>query len=190
MSQGQYAGEPQLKWENNLINIGAVIEENGDVISEFSFVNMADFPIFIEEIITDCGCTTASYTTDTLSQGESGSVKINYTPTARAGAFSKTILVKTNINSEGDSLFLEGYNIPYPQSIENHYSNIRGDLGFYASAINMGDVFTNEPKVKYIDFFNYKNFPLLINLVKTVTPPHINIRFIPTVIPANSRGIL
>src|SRR5690606_29448447 len=113
-SWAQFSDDEQLLWNKKVVDIGAVMEENGEVTTEFFFVNKADFPIFIEEIITDCGCTTASYTRDTLSQNETGSVKIKFSPTVRAGAFSKAIVVKTNINSEGDSLFLEGYNIPYP----------------------------------------------------------------------------
>lgn len=186
----QMEQEPQLVWENNLIDLGAVMEENGTVTSEFFFVNKADFPIYIEEIITDCGCTTASYTTDTLVQDRIGSVKINYEPTPRAGTFSKMIIVKTNIDSDGDSLFMEGYNIPYPSDVQQHYSHVVGDLGFYNGTINVGDVFTNEPKVKYVDFYNFKNYPLIINLVKTQFPDHVQARFQPTVIPAKSRGIL
>lgn len=189
-AKAQGVEDRQLVWEKNLIDIGAVMEENGVVTSEFFFVNKADFPIFIDEIITDCGCTTASYTTDTLFRDKIGSVKINYDPTARGGVFSKMIIVKTNIDSDGDSLFLEGYNIPYPQSIENHYSNISGDLGFHASTINMGDVFTHEPKIKHVDFFNYKSYPLILNEVRTLVPDHVQVRFIPSAVPAKSRGIL
>lgn len=189
-AQAPFSEKTQLFWDKNIADLGAVMEEDGDVSAEFVFVNRANFPIFIEEIITDCGCTTASYTRDTLSQNETGSIKISYTPTVRAGAFSKTVVVKTNIDSEGDSLILEGYNIPYPQSIESHYSNLRGALGFYAPAINMGDVFTNEPKTKYVDFYNSRDFPLMINLVKTVIPDHIKLRFLPMVVPPKSRGLL
>jgi hypothetical protein len=189
-ASAQEVGEKQLIWERNLIDLGAVMAENGEVTSEFFFVNKADFPIFIEEIQTDCGCTTASYTTDTLSQDKIGSVKISYSPTDRGGPFSKMILVKTNIDSQGDSLFLEGYNLPYPENINNHYSHKVGDLGFSSSIINMGNVFTNEPKVKQVDFYNYRDYPILLNEVRTLIPDHIQVSFSPHSIAGNSRGIL
>jgi len=100
------------------------------------------------------------------------------------------IVVKTNIDSEGDSLFLEGYNLPYPENINNHYSHKRGELGFNSSIINMGNVFTNEPKIKRVDFYNYKDYPIMLNEVRTLLPDHIQVRFIPNSIAANSRGIL
>lgn len=180
----------QLVWERNLIDIGTVMQEKGEVVSEFLFVNKADFPIFIQDIVTDCGCTTVSYTTDTLSLDKIGSVKVSYEPTGRSGPFSKMIIVKTNIDSEGDSLFLEGYNLPYPENVEKHYFNRLGELGFNATTINMGNVFNNEPKVKQVDFFNFKNYPILLNEVQTVVPPHVKVEFVPEVIPPNSRGLL
>src|SRR5690606_16334216 len=189
-ANAQDIGEKQLIWERNLIDIGAVMAENGEVTSEFFFVNKANFPIFIEEILTDCGCTTASYTTDTLSQDKIGSVKISYSPTDRGGPFSKMIVVKTNIDSEGDSLFLEGYNLPYPENINNHYSHKKGELGFNSSIINMGNVFSNEPKIKRVDFYNYKDHPIMMNEVRTLIPDHIQVRLIPNTIAGNSRGIL
>lgn len=182
--------ERPLVWERNLIDIGSVLEENGEIVSEFFFVNKADFPVFIEEIVTDCGCTTASYTTDTLSQDKIGSVKISYDPTGRGGPFSKMIIVKTNIDSEGDSLFLEGTFVPYPEEIENHYTHRKGSLGFSSGIIGMGNVFTNEPKIKQVDFYNFSNDPILMNEVKTITPEHLQVKFIPSVVPPHSRAVL
>lgn len=188
--EAQYYGDHQLIWERNLIDIGTVMQEKGAVTSEFFFVNKANFPIFIQDVITDCGCTTASYTRDTLSLDKIGSVKIRYEPTERGGPFSKMIIVKTNIDSEGDSLFLEGYNLPYPEDLESHYSQRIGGFDFYATTINLGNVFDNEPKVKYVDFYNSKNYSVMMNHVKTVTPPHIKLAFEPDVISAKSRGTI
>src|SRR5690606_8313693 len=82
------------------------------------------------------------------------------------------------------------YNLPYPENVENHYSRNAGDFGFNTTTINFGNVFNNEPKVKEVDFFNFKDYPVIINEVKTVVPDHVQVQFVPTVIPANSRGII
>lgn len=180
----------QLVWERNLIDIGTVMQEKGEVTSEFFFVNKADFPIFIQEVVTDCGCTTASYTTDTLSVDKIGSIKIRYEPTDRSGPFSKMIIVKTNIDSDGDSLFLEGYNLPYPEDVESHYSKKVGGFGFHTTTINFGNVFDNEPKLKQVDFFNFKDYPVMLNEVRTVAPDYVKVHFKPGSVPAHSRGLL
>ncbi|KEO73834.1 DUF1573 domain-containing protein [Anditalea andensis] len=181
--------EQPLIWEKKKIDIGTVMEENGKVSTEYYFVNKANFPVFIDKISTDCGCTTASYTTDTLFQDKIGSVVIDYDPTNRGGAFSKMIIVKTNIDYAGDTLFLEGYNIPYPENVESHYTNLVNDLGFKFNSINMGNVFNNEPRTKYVDFYNFKDIPVTISL-RTKLPEHIEVKMNPSIVPAKSRGIL
>jgi hypothetical protein len=189
-AQPQNLGERTLIWERKVIDIGSVMEENGEVITAFFFLNKADFPIFIEEVITECGCTTADYTTDTLSQDKIGSVKISYDPRGRGGSFSKWVIVKTNINTDGDSLLLKGISVPYPEDITGYYSEKAGNLGFNATTINLGKVFTNEPKVKQVDFYNYNNYPIILNEVKTLVPDHIQLKFIPAIVPARSRGVV
>lgn len=178
-----------LIWEKKKIDIGTVMEEGGKVSSEFFFVNRANFPIFIDKITTDCGCTTASYTTDTLYQDKIGTVQIEYDPTNRGGKFSKMIIVKTNIDYAGDTLFLEGYNIPYPENVDSHYANRISDLGFKFTSINMGNVLNNTPKTKYVDFFNFKDMPVTISL-RTDLPEHIQLKMSPSIVPAKSRGVL
>jgi len=181
--------EQPLIWEKKIIDIGTVMEEGGKVSAEFFFVNRANFPIFIDKITTDCGCTTASYTTDTLFQDKIGTVEIEYDPTNRGGKFSKMIIVKTNIDYAGDTLFLEGYNIPYPENVESHYANRVSDLGFKFNSINMGAVLNNEPKIKYVDFYNFKDMPVTISL-RTKLPDHIQLKMTPSIVPAKSRGVL
>jgi len=177
-------------WENSRIDLGMVMEEGGPVTSEFFFINRADFPVFIEEVITDCGCTVASYSTDTLFQDKIGELKITYDPTNRGGQFSKMVIVKTNIDTDGDTLFVEGYNLPYPENVEVHYGHRVGNMGFKFTSVNVGDVINNEPKTKYVDFFNFKDMSVTINNAKTELPDHIQLRMRPSIVPAKSRGIL
>ena len=181
--------EQPLIWEKKKTDLGTVMEEGGKVSAEFFFVNRANFPIFIDKITTDCGCTTASYTTDTLFQDKIGTVEIEYDPTNRGGKFSKMIIVKTNIDYAGDTLFLEGYNIPLPENVENHYANLYNDLGFKFTSINMGEVLNNGPKTKYVDFYNFKDMPVTISL-RTKLPDHIQLKMSPSIVPAKSRGVL
>src|SRR5690554_1807248 len=166
------------------------MQEDGESYAEFFFVNKSNFPIFIEEIITECGCTTASYTTDTLALDKIGSVKVSYDPTDRGGPFSKMIIVKTNIDSDGDSLFLEGYNIPFPEDVSRHYSYKPGNIGFHTNQVNMGNVFTNEPKIKHMDFFNDNDAPLMLDREAVVVPDYMEVYLSPLVVQPKSRGIL
>ncbi|MBT0811752.1 DUF1573 domain-containing protein [Litoribacter ruber] len=186
----QSIADRPIIWEKQRVDLGMVMEESGMVTSDFYFVNRADFPVFIQNVETDCGCTVASYTTDTLYQDKIGEIKVAYDPTNRGGQFSKMVIVKTNIDSDGDTLFLEGYNLPYPENVDVHYSHRVGDMGFKFTSVNVGDIINNEPKTKYVDFFNFKDMSVTLNDSKTVLPDHIKLKMSPAIVPAKSRGIL
>ena len=179
-----------LVWEDNQLNIGAVLAENGEVLVDYYFVNKEDFPVIIEEVLTDCGCTTTEYTRDTLFKDKIGHIKIKFDPESRGGTFSKVILVKTNIDTDGDSLILEGVNIPYPQDVESHYKIKSEGLGFVFPINNLGTIFTNEEKVKYLDFFNFNEYPIQLNQKQGNIPDHIQVKMVPAVVSPGTRGVI
>ncbi|EON74730.1 hypothetical protein ADIS_4841 [Lunatimonas lonarensis] len=182
---------PLLEWETNAINLGSILEENGSAEANYFFTNKSGRSVLIEEIITDCGCTTADYTRDTLKHEESGHITVVFEPgSSRGGPFSKSILVKVSDNPNLDTLLLEGFNVPFPMNAEKHYHLLRGGLGFALPVIHMGNVFTNEPKVKQVDFFNFHDYPVQLNPNHELLPPHIQLRMVPAVVTAKTRGIL
>ncbi|MFC4872428.1 DUF1573 domain-containing protein [Negadavirga shengliensis] len=190
VASSQVVGNSPLVWENNIINLGAVLEENGEATAEFYFVNKADFPVYVEDVITDCGCTAAEYTTDTLFKDKIGLVKVRFDPQSRGGSFSKMVLVRTNIDTDGDSLFLEGINVPMPGDVQKHYKVNKEGLGFALPVINLGTVFTDKPKVKPLDFYNFNDYPVQLNQVQQDLPEHIKVRMIPAVAQPKSRAVL
>jgi hypothetical protein len=181
---------PIIAWENKVINLGSVLEENGHAQAAFHFVNKTNQLLVVEEIITECGCTTAEYSRDTLQHNQKGSVLINFDPLTRGGEFAKMILVKTNIEPYTDTLIVEGFNVPLPASIPAHYAIEKAGLGFKFDAVNLGQVFTNEPKVKHVDFFNYGDYPVQLNQLQENLPPHVNVKIIPAVVTAKTRGVM
>ncbi|MCD8529742.1 MAG: hypothetical protein LRY25_03550 [Flavobacterium sp.] len=74
-----------------------------------------------------------------------------------------------------DSLFIEGTAIPYPSQPEQVYSVKKQNLGFRLRKINMGDVFDNEPKVKYVEFFNFGDQVLVRQNLTTLGPEYIEL---------------
>ncbi|MEX0882251.1 MAG: DUF1573 domain-containing protein [Cyclobacteriaceae bacterium] len=182
--------ENVLKWENNQLNLGAVMEENGEVTVDYYFENKEDFPVIIDEVVTDCGCTTIEYSKDTLFKDEKGLVKVKFDPQYRGGTFSKMILVKTNIDTTGDSLFLEGVNIPYPEDVEQHYKIRKGGLGFVFPVNNLGTIFSNKTKIKYLDFYNFSENPIQLNQIQPGLSEHLHVKMTPPVVPSEERGVL
>ncbi len=190
VSKAQDPVVPKLIWKVNRVNIGTVLEEQGLQQAEFEFTHTQDSLFFVEDVWLECGCTTVEYTKDTLQVGESGKINVSFDPTSAAGFFSKLIVVKGNLAGIQDSLYLEGISIPYPSDIERAYPIHRGPLGFRLRKVNMGDVFDNEPKIKYVEFFNRGEELLDKGAFRSETPPYIQISQVQQFVRPQERGLL
>ncbi|GAA0879693.1 hypothetical protein GCM10009119_26620 [Algoriphagus jejuensis] len=189
-AQAQDSTVPKLIWKVNRINMGTVLEEQGLQHAEFEFTHTQDSLFYIQDIWLECGCTTVEYTKDTLQVGESGKVLVTFDPTTSAGFFSKLIVVKGNVGGVQDSLYLEGISIPYPTDVKRAYPIIRGPLGLRLRKVNMGDVFDNEPKIKYLEFFNQGDALLDKGAFRSETPPYIQISQVQQFVRPQERGLL
>jgi hypothetical protein len=179
-----------LTWERKSINIGAVLEEKGPVEVTFYALNQNAEYLTITDVVTDCGCTTVEYTQDILEKDKIGSIRVQFDPDHRGGEFSKVIIVRTNEDIYGDTLYLEGVNMPIPENKEMAYPHRIGNLGFRLSAINMGSVFTNEPKIKYVEIHNFGNETVELKPVQELLPDYIQVSLDPTSLQPNQRGLL
>lgn len=189
-AQAQQALPSRLVWKINKVDLGTLLEEEGPQIAEFSFTHTQDSLFFIKEVWTDCGCTTADFTRDTLKVGETGTVRVSFDPSSGAGFFSRMIVVKGNLAGSQDTLFIEGISIPFPENPEKAYGVRKADLGFRLSKVNMGEAFTNEPKLKEIEFYNFSKFTLKKTELNSQTPDYITISQVQDSIRPQERGLL
>ena len=189
-TQAQQAPTSRLVWKVNKVDLGTVLEEQGPQVAEFSFTHTQDSLFFIKNVWTDCGCTTANYTRDTLKVGETGTVKVSFDPSSGAGFFSRMILVQGNLAGTQDTLFIEGTAVPYPENPDAVYGVKKADLGFRLSKVNMGEVFTNEPKFKQVEFFNFGKSTLEKSDLIFQGAPYITISQVQDSIRSHERGIL
>ena len=186
----QSIGVPKIIWKVNRVELGTILEEQGNQEVEFEFTNSQDSLFFIEDIWLECGCTTVEFSKDTLAQGETGKVRVSFDPTSAYGYFSKLIVVKGNLSGVQDSLFLEGTSIPYPLNPSRAYPVRNGDLGFRLKKINMGEVFDNEPKIKYVEFFNFGTENLEKEAFRAEPPAYIRVEQVQNRIRPQERGLL
>lgn len=189
-SSAQEAEVPKLVWEVTKVNLGTILQEDGPQVATFNFTHTQDSVLVLTEVLTDCGCTTADYTQDSLMVGERGSVSILFDPISSAGDFSRMVIVKGNLHSVEDTLFLEGTSIPFPDNPLLDYPEKRLDYGFRLPKVNLGDVFTNEPKRKFIEVFNFGAIPLMADSLRWAAPEYIQLRQVEDSIPSQDRGLL
>lgn len=188
-----YAQKPNvspLVWKVNRIDLGTILEEQGLQTAEFEFTYTQDSLFFIENVMAECGCTSVEYTRDTLTKGLSGKVILSLDPTSSAGFFSKLVVVKGNNGLVQDSLYLEGISIPYPSDLDRAYPVKIGGLGFRLKKVNMGDVFDNVPKVKYLEFFNFGEESLNQEKLKSNAPDFIQLEQVQKLVRSQERGLI
>lgn len=95
---------PKVDFKATTIDLGNV-PQGVPAEAEFVFKNTGNTPIVIQKVTAACGCTTPSYTKDTVLPGKSGSVKAAYNA-ANPGSFNKNITVITDAGTE--TLWIKG----------------------------------------------------------------------------------
>ncbi|WP_192349612.1 DUF1573 domain-containing protein [Algoriphagus sp. Y33] len=190
LAVGQDAITPKVIWAVNKVDLGTVLEEQGPQMAEFQFTHTQDSLFFIEKVWTDCGCTTVDYTKDTLVVGESGSLLVSFDPSSSAGYFSRMIVVKGNLMGVQDTLYIEGNAIPRASDPEGTYRTRKGDLGFRLSKINVGEVLTNQPKLKQVEVYNFGEKIFYKDSLMYDGPEYIYVSQLSDAILPNDRGLL
>jgi hypothetical protein len=180
----------QLVWKVNRIDLGTILEEQGPQSVTFEYTLSQGKGFVIQEISSDCGCTTVSFSKDSLFQGESAKLEVSFDPSSASGFFSKLVLVKGNNGQVQDSLYVEGIAVPYPTNLDRNYPVKLGSLGFRMKKVNMGDVFDNEPKVKYLEFFNHGSQALEKKTLQVMSPDFIRVEQVQEVVRPKERGLL
>ena len=180
----------RLVWTVNKVDLGTILEEQGEQLAIFEFTHSLDSGVWIERVWTDCGCTTADYSKDTISAGERGELKCSFDPSSAVWDFFRMVVVKGNLAGMQDTLFIEGKSIPYPTDPEVDYPFVRGQIGFRMEKINMGDVFTNEPSIRTVEIYNFSDSTLLKDSLNYFGPAHIQVHQLQDSIESKNRGLL
>jgi len=107
---GMMAQKPaQIKFDNVSHNFGSFSEKEPVVSHSFTFTNIGEQPLVINQAIASCGCTVPKYTKEPIAPGEKGEIKVTYNGEGKfPGHFKKSITVRTNGAVEMTRLYIEG----------------------------------------------------------------------------------
>ena len=97
----------QIKFDKTTHNFGSFSENEPKVSCSFTFTNIGEQPLVINQAIASCGCTVPKYTKTPIQPGEKGEIKVTYTGRFH-GYFRKSITVRTNGAVEMTRLYIEG----------------------------------------------------------------------------------
>ena len=99
----------EIKFDKLTHNFGTFSEKEPVVSCTFSFTNVGESPLIINQAVASCGCTVPEYTKTPIQPGEKGEIMVTYNGTGKfPGHFKKSITVRTNGAVEMTRLYIEG----------------------------------------------------------------------------------
>jgi len=99
----------EIKFDKLTHNFGKFNSSSPKVSCVFTFENVGEEPLVINQAVASCGCTVPQYTKEPVKPGEKGEIKVTYNGTGKfPGHFKKTITVRTNGVVEMTRLYIEG----------------------------------------------------------------------------------
>lgn len=101
--------QAEIKFDTLRANLGTFTEKEAVQKCTFTFTNVGDAPLVINQAFASCGCTVPTYTKDPVKPGESGKIDVTYNGKGKfPGHFSKTITIRSNAKTEIVRLTVEG----------------------------------------------------------------------------------
>lgn len=99
----------EIKFDKVTHNFGKFSEKEPVLNCTFSFTNVGEAPLIINQAVASCGCTVPEYTKTPIQPGQKGEIKVTYNGTGKfPGPFKKSITVRTNGAVEMTRLYIEG----------------------------------------------------------------------------------
>lgn len=101
--------QAEIQFDNTTMNLGTFSDKNPKQSCVFTFTNIGDKPLIVNQAVASCGCTVPTFTKDPIAPGEKGEIKVTYDGSGKfAGHFKKSITVRTNGKVEMVRLYIEG----------------------------------------------------------------------------------
>lgn len=99
----------EIKFDKTVHNFGTFTDKEAVQECTFTFTNVGEAPLVINQAVASCGCTVPTYTKTPIAPGQKGSIKVTYNGTGKmAGHFKKSVTVRTNGAVELTRIYVEG----------------------------------------------------------------------------------
>lgn len=114
---------PRIKFEDPSHDFGTIAEADGPVTHTFVFTNTGSSPVVIEQVRSDCGCTSPKYDRQPVKPKEKGYVEVLMDPKNFAGNIKKcvTVIVGNGRESSRNLLCVTANVVPRPRTVEEDY---------------------------------------------------------------------
>jgi hypothetical protein len=109
MTMASAQKEAEIKFDKLTHDFGTFSDKEPVVNCTFTYTNVGEKPLVINQAVASCGCTVPEYTKAPVQPGEKGTIKVTYNGTGKfPGHFKKSITIRTNGAVEMTRLYIEG----------------------------------------------------------------------------------
>ncbi|MCG9879992.1 MAG: DUF1573 domain-containing protein, partial [Bacteroidia bacterium] len=141
----------------NKYDFGTINEKGGRVNHLFKFVNTGYGPVKLTDVVTTCGCTQTTWSTQSINPGDTGFVKVVFDPDGRQGKLDKVITVISDGSPKSQSLTIKGNVYPSRFNFANTYKYQYGNLAVISNMLNFPAVKHTKYDSTEIGFYNMSN---------------------------------
>ena len=97
LTVGYASAQAKIKFDKTSYDFGKFSEVTPVQKCTFTFTNVGNAPLIVNQAVASCGCTVPKYTKKPVAPGEKGTVNVTYNGKGRfPGHFKKTITIRTN----------------------------------------------------------------------------------------------
>lgn len=101
--------QAEIKFEKLTHDFGTISDKDPVQKYVFTFTNVGDAPLIINQAVASCGCTVPQYSKKPVMPGEKGTITVIYNSRGQfASHFKKVVTVRTNGKIEMTRLYVEG----------------------------------------------------------------------------------
>ena len=97
-----------LSFDRTVHDFGQVSESDGPLSCTFTVTNTSEEPLTIFAVVSSCGCTSVSWTRETIQPGGKGEVSATYSNDEGPTYFDKTLTVYTSAQKKAILLHMKG----------------------------------------------------------------------------------
>ena len=103
------SAQSEIRFDKLTVNFGTFSEANPVKKTTFTFTNVGNQPLVINQVVASCGCTVPKYDKRPIAPGQKGTIDVTYNGKGKfPGHFKKSITVRTNGKVEMTRLYVEG----------------------------------------------------------------------------------
>ena len=101
--------QAEIKFDKLTHNFGTITDKDPAQKCTFTFTNVGNAPLVINQAVASCGCTVPQYSKKPIMPGEKGSITVTFNSRGQFPShFKKTVTVRSNGKIEMTRLYVEG----------------------------------------------------------------------------------